>query len=405
MKKEARFVGVSMLGLFFLGCGSRQEARIVASSPVQPSVEVTVEVTVEPPAYAIGENLWVHSSAEIRLDGPTGPIVGHAYPGARMTVISIDQGWLEVGLEQFGHRRVGNSHQGLLTGFVSSTHLGREEASVAPPLLKGRVVENFRRALSTAPFEEDWFANTSCGVLRVLEDRDDPDGQSAQKLVQYREGVEIFGWSDRPVQGLRGDRHCPKRVIYADRWELEQGAQPEVPSGYVLRDPERAALAASQALKTGSRFYWLLDEVEGTICREYQIGEQELVSEPYVKERRVARERHVARRDGAWIELSGPHWYRQEPDGWSRWMSSRCLYAYEVVEAQSDRLLVVNGRVGGSTDSAPSTRPYAYHPKDVEPWFLSHEACLEAAQLRNANPPSIEPQQHAEVIPNAHTGC
>lgn len=401
MKKEVRFVGVSILGFFLLGCGSRQEAQTPTASPVQPPVEVRNE----PPAYEIAEQLWVQSSTEIRLDGPTGPVVGRAYPGARLTVVSITEQWLEVGLEQFGHRFVGNSHQGLLTGFVSSTRLGRGEASVSPAALKGRVVENFRRALSPTPFGEDRFVDTSCGVLRVAEDRDNPDGQSAQKLAQYRDGVEIFGWSDRPVRGLRGDNICPRRVIYADRWQVELGNRPQVPPGYVLRDLERSTLAASHALKTGNQFYWLLDEAEGAVCRGYRIGDQELVSEPYVKERRVVREIHGYQRVGSWLELLGPDWERQEPNGWNSFMSMRCAQIYEVVEAHDDSLLLVFGRSSLSPDSAPDMRPYAYHPKDVEPWFLSHQACLEAAELRNANPPSIEPQQLAESIPNAHSGC
>jgi hypothetical protein len=263
------------------------------------------------------------------------------------------------------------------------------------------VVENFSRDLMLTPFDRDRFATTACGVLHIVDETTDDRGRALQKVTQRRAGIELSGWVSEPIAGLRGSHRCSHPVVYAECAGCSDQL-PVVPAGYLTVAPAEADRVADRTLGTGTTVYWLLDEAEGTICRAFRVEGDELVSEPYrdpeSDDVTLIVAHYGVRRRGAFLELTGPTWVRRTADGREHAAEARCLDLIQVVDAGDDRLLVMHG---ATTERAV----YAYHPEAPEPWFLSEASCRQAAELRNANPPTSEPSRYAGGTPQTHSGC
>jgi hypothetical protein len=119
----------------------------------------------------------------------------------------------------------------------------------------------------------DWFASTRCGDVRVIA----PDPWRT-RVSQVRDGVELMGWVDGPLDFVRGPFRCTLRVVWREadgRWMLSRGTTEanmvEVqtsPDGFVHADAPLDDELAPLLAKGGS-VYWLVAAAPRVACKRW----------------------------------------------------------------------------------------------------------------------------------------
>jgi len=233
---------------------------------------------------------------------------------------------------------------------VSTAGLESLVVPVAPPAIRTAVHHRLalQYAEGTPPTE------VRCGEIEVLAE------EPARTRVRVRErGVVLEGWVEGAV-APRGEESCPPRVMRVRPAQASLRGQPPappepLPEGFVeVRDVE---------VKRRGSVWWRLGGDEPR-CERWKWRREGSMLERRTAEARAWYE--VREAEGAAFTLYGPGWESTRPNGSSG--GFLCAQPIRVVDAADDRWVVVTGE-----------RSFvAYHRDDVQHWFLSEQACLDA---------------------------
>lgn len=367
----------SAMGLF-AGCTS-----VVEPAPEAPVPDPAPASRASSDVVIAGTDVYVRDEAVLRLDGPDGPVIGRALPGARLRVLGVEGGFVRAVIAGHGHRL----NEGVVTdleGYIDAHVVSDVPVAALEPELEGRIVTGFRRDLLLHP-GGPIFAETVCGPLRIVEEHDE-----AQRVAQLRGGVEITGWVDSPIRAHRGSLSCGQRALIVSPDE----PAPAVPPGW--EHPDVADASLQRLMRPGESVWWLEDEDTGARCHRMRIERDRVVGDPFPSERGLVRIVYWIERDRAHLEMYGPHGERRRGGRWRRDFLSRCVNAYDIVRIEDEHALVVGSGWNGA-------RVHAYHPDDAERWFRSAAACERAAAERNTPPSSSG--EATRLVPPSHAGC
>ncbi|MBI2894507.1 MAG: hypothetical protein HYY06_13225 [Deltaproteobacteria bacterium] len=327
-----------------------------------------------------GLGLFVQAHADLHLGAPDGPVVGRALPGAYLPVIEPGPRTTEIALP--GYQIAIDNRWRPVRAFVDSRSLGTRELPL-PPSPDAADFRDHARDLSVVPGGPT-FAQTLCGPLRVVEERD-----GLPRIAQHRAGVEVMGWARVGFERRRGDLACPPRVVER-RWSMDEAApQPELPEGYVAADSTLGD-PLGERVRRGGRIFWLEEEgFDGLACTDWRIqaergasdrvrlsssfiddsGDANLVVSSFIFEYAAADSVHLPS-----VVLLGPQTEVRANRGRGpvrSSMSMGCGEIYTIVSADPERVRVVRGQYLFGL--------VGYHPEDAETWYLDRRACESAA--------------------------
>ena len=354
--------------------------------------------------------LHVAKVSELRLLSPEGPVIGRVHPGAVVRILERRAEHVAFELPF----RSANGHERVV-GWVHRAALATEPVPRAPVALRGRVVRDFSAALTYGK-QRTPFATTLCGEIllpdddpsrtvpgssmlarTLLEDGVWDDGdpihqQRWRRAIQVEAGVEIAGETEW-ILGNAGPIHCAARVV-EDRpsgWFRTGGREPDrrveaLPASWIRVTAAPSDAFADLATEK-ARVHWLVQTREGPSCRAWTLEARRASAggEPRFEGRLVRRVStptelvvhsyplsYEAARPGSFgsLGLLGPYKTtyaagRVDQSGW------KCAHSLAFARRSGDTLELLRSRLDAVV---------AYHPDDVERWYLTEEACESARQ-------------------------
>lgn len=383
----------SLVGLA-AACGG---AAVPAARPPASVPVAAAEPSPEPEEMVLPE--VAPRDVALHLDRPDGPVIGRLLAGARLVAEDRHDPFVQVALGGV-YRPVPLS--GGITALPLSAWIDtRELAEPAAPVVDTTVreVRDFGTLMQLTP-DGGGFAWTTCGPLRIVEERRDAQGElAATRIAQTFDGYELVGWTESPLSRRRGDHRCPPEVIAAVQGYVLMPGQtvpvPDpLPAGFVEAHMVPASRVTAMA-RARSEIYWIEETDAGAVCQPWRLAVRRGAtalehdeSQPSGWRGRASYEVYVS--DGG-VVLLGPtvHWIRQ-PRGQLQVgdLSFACGSEYAMVEANAERIVLLPGQHNGGVRG--------YRPEQTESWFLSRDACEAAVQRA----PSVD-----EALALAHKGC
>jgi hypothetical protein len=341
---------ILVMTLVLAGCGA---AVVAPSKPVVRAPVAKVEV-VAPPPLAEGPAV-VQRETVLRIDEADGIEIGRAFAGAHVRVVHVVGAAAEVEVPDVKRH-----------AWVDASALGAREVPLVEPPLEGRTVRDFYSHVMERRGDDHAFFYTRCGPLQILE-----QATGTSRVAQRFDGFEIVGWSELPIRGSRGDFPCPARI-----------AETGTPVGFT---PSRQVDVAS-VLRADRTVHWLGENEDGSFtCADWHVTKKGELRHAG----RSSETTYTIEREGSRVALLGP----TVRTGKSESSSYGCADVYRAVDLDGDRLVLVPHQAGWRPISA-------YHPDDVEVWYLSESACRAAATRASSAPTTVA----TSSIP-VHTGC
>lgn len=347
-----------LLAVPLLGLGA---CRPVTARVTTPAAAPAADA----PTAAVIEGDIVQRSVTLHLERPDGPPIGTVHRGAKVHVERRDGAWVEVvvpGVDRPIRTERGMT-SGPLTAWIEGDALGRGPTPPAMPTVRGWSVRDHYRQLKLVPGGTA-FAYTACGALEVIEAT-----EAASRVSQTREGFELVGWTDTPIDTPRGEYRCEPRVFASPGGAAPGSPAPAIPSGFVAVGDVDAGLRTLARPRT---IYW---SVDGERCDRWQLGRTTLRRQQTIEGARMRVEYAVEREADA-ITLYGPS---VVPVGsttgapsWAGGGGDR----FTVVGHADDRVVLLPG--------ARHQPVLAYHPDDADAWYTTAAAC--EAGLRRSTP-------------------
>lgn len=376
------------------------------------------EATLTQPADRAGLMLYAQRTTDLHLDSKQGPVIGRLHPGAFVGVAVRGEGRGMVAVPRYN--RTNAADPKTLLAYVDVSALGPHPAPEVVPVLAGRVAHDFGVSLH---LRGQWAAvdNLLCGELHFVE----VDGDT--RATQYYRGVEVSGWLESKwYWGDHGPTPCPGRTVFRHRdtlflldgrdW-LDARAVASIPADFMRvappkDDPLRAAILA------GTSVYWLTRSDEQLVCREWrpkarwlragQTGVNCLAKQDMLEGELLQRNDSLgtyfpmnytpvaADQSGGSLELLGPY-FKRFGTGY------KCGVAFQLLAAVGDVLFMERPGVYAAGGPPPKEyKPVAFHPQDVERWYLTRESChaaLAKAELAIQQDPSSTERL------GLHVGC
>ena len=363
------------------------------SGSQEPLEGYLLEAQLTQPADRAGLMLYAQRTAELHLDMPDGPIIGRLHPGAFVGVAA--RGGRSVVVAVPRYRRT-NSKAGALLAYVEVSALGVAPIAERAPAIAGKLVRNFGVPLH---LREQWAAidNLLCGGFHIEESNGDT------RATQYYRGIEVSGWLESAwYWGDHGPSPCPARTVYRGNGKLVllEGRDwldaqdiASIPPGFTAIDPPLSDPLA-KAIEQGQSLYWLTLAHGQLACRGWhpkahwlhagQSGANVFANRDQLEGELSDGDEYFpmnytpvsADKSGGWLELLGPH-FKKSHTGW------RCGVAFTLRAAQGATLYMEGPGAYSSGGGPPKEyAPVAFHPEDVERWYLSRDGCNTA--LANA---------------------
>jgi hypothetical protein len=361
------------------------------------------------PTLEHGLGLYVERATDIHLGERGGPVLGRASPGAYLPVVGIRDAVAEVTVPRHGRNEGTELH-----AFVDASAL-----DVAIPPVPAQGEEGPAETVDLLDLDEGLglaprgpvIGRTACGPVHVLE----RDGKSV-RIAQEHDGIRIVAWVEAPSI-RRGAHRCARTVerkatMVNGEWV---DRDPPIPPGYarvaVGRDP------LEPLVRRGGIVSWLVAHGEELACEEWRVRptkarkEDAAVTWPPLRadferpttvdsdppfgaggprlselaerprnEPKVPRFQHITlvrhaqyfgARDSApaQMELEYAEWRGYRPQPGTAEGIALCGY--------SDSNMVVGTSAGAVTilSKGGTSQTVAYHPEDVESWYLTRTAC------------------------------
>lgn len=349
------------------------------------------ETTLTRPADRAGLMLYAQRTTELHLDSKGGPVIGRLHPGAFVGVAVSGEGRGVVAVPRY--TRTNAAEPRTLLAYVDANALGPHPVREVAPAFEGRRVYNFGLPLH---LRDQWAAvdNLLCGAFHVVE------GQGDTRATQYYRGVEVSGWLESSWNwGDHGPTPCPARSVFRhqNRLVLLDGRDwldtreiPSIPAGFMLVEPPRTDPLGA-ALVAGKSIYWLTRSSDQLACREWrpkahwlragQTGVNGLAQQDMLQGELLQRNDSLGTyhpisytpvavdKSGGSIELLGPY-FKRFGTGY------KCVVAFQLRAARGDVLFVE--RLGTHSSGGAPPKEYtrvAFHPQDVEHWYLTQDSC------------------------------
>ncbi|MBI5546325.1 MAG: hypothetical protein HY901_20755 [Deltaproteobacteria bacterium] len=332
----------------------RIRARDPSGSPVEgyaPELKGTVA------GEERGLGLYVQTETPLFL-APNGAEIGRALPGTYLPVVSMDACFAEVVLRDFSR----TSTPGPFRAYLAVDAVGTRELSPRPASRSPRFVRDHRRLLLVEPGQPATaFSETRCGRLEVLETRRDADGVEVQRVAQGEQGVQLWGWVDRPVAEARGEDRCPARVLEKQQVVAFDG-EASLPEGFLRLGDASALLKEYEKLTRKERSVFIpLVDGDGVRCEAFKLR---------LKGTELVRaEQEKGKKPPSWqVRISGG---RLTLSGSCRGGGS-CAMPYLLAGVSAERIVLLPAK---DDLAARAEKLFAYHQDDTEPWFLERSAC------------------------------
>jgi hypothetical protein len=341
--------------------------------------------------------------AWLYLDRPYGPIIGRVYPGTPVSVKETKEQWLLIRVGRYerqawfyeNKRRAGVTTNPL-TAWARRDAFAHRAVRKSRPPSDGIRVRDFQVDLSHTPKNtvaeaagnrQLPFAETLCGPMRVLRQKFGRGNRPIHSLVaQYRNGFEVMGWADYPIDSMQGDHRCPARVVF-ERTGQQLGRQPVVPKGFVRSAGRSAHLALKNLISAGRSVYWIEEKRKSYNCRRWRFAP----NPPGPSSGRLTlRMNKPSRHNEVWfgyilrpdrtLTLFGPNSRSVREEGAVSVVSTTsalCAVSMTAVELRPGRITMLSNLSSGK-------RVSAYHPDDGQTWYLNRKACLGAASNLDA---------------------
>jgi hypothetical protein len=335
--------------------------------------------------------------------------------GARVVAVSRVGDQVRIAVPQFP---VYQPNASMVNGILPSAVLQDRVLPLGPPgPHRGIVVENHEAELVTQRDGKRWTFELQCGVAEVLDQVQKPGASEVwQQISQTREGIELRGWTNEPIDRSWGGHVCGARAVTMrpdmhepfehgffagqallktvhwlrpsepdsdaiDRAAFERIDEAPVPEGFEQVKPELIR-SAMRDLKRGARLY-SIEAIEEGRCVERVVSQNKLryrYEETGVSgaRTRVEVEYSVGLGSEGRIDLDGPVVRR-----WAQGRHSGIAYAC------SSWLRVVGVDDTGLQLVAGSFPVVSYHPDDVARWYRTREAC-ETALAKHPRLPLAE---------------
>lgn len=337
------------------------------------------EAMMKTPADRRGLMLHGQRVSELHLDSPAGPVIGRIHPGAFVSIAPQDDGatWL-VAVPRYSESS-GEGHP--LLAYVDRSALGPAPQKQVPPVLAGKVSRDFGLPLWADDLSRVLVNRLLCGDFYITGE----DGR--ERASQYHDGIEVSGRLDVWTWRDRGESACLGRMVFqrGERLQeargkdwLDAAAIEAVPEGYRRLDlPEKDPLAA--VIERRASVFWLVQTKRGLECHEWRVTQSSARkgATPAVLEGQLRRQRdpiHAYFRFDYGPSPGGP--VRGDLSLWGPYFTGggyKCGRPFSLVGADTDLLYVDNPKL--RTDPPGEWKLVAYHPDDVEHWFLGREAC------------------------------
>ena len=267
--------------------------------------------------------------------------------------------------------------------WVRLDDLGLERHSLAPADRSEVWVARQSRVVRIDPEREDSaFAFVSCMPARLAETR--MLGDLAAQKVDYRfDGVIVSGWVEQPFPDKNHDPRCDRMVVRKDSSAPDaeaassSAARPTVrvegvlhPAGFITAEsfPEQADLPNSiaDAFRPGRTFFVPVMQSLRLECAAYRVAPDRKKSLRGLVRRKppsadISHFEYGLELKSNGVTIDGPNIARKNGES----SIGLCMNELRFVRVSSDRLEMV------STDGIP----LAFHPDDVEVWYLSKATC------------------------------
>jgi hypothetical protein len=240
------------LALALTGCPKETPAPIDSGADTGP-----------PPLNGIA---YATRTVDLHYDSMGGPVVGHAYAGARVRVTPYKTEYVRV---HIGREWLHDKDDGVIL-YADKTAFAREEQPRAPIPFAPSMHDVPSLDIRPAADNSSTFAATICGDIRILT----PPGIVPAQVSQLHDGIEVSGWADKQPQ--RGDR-CNVRRVEREGNELrlkggltkaDNQKIDSVPPGFVTASAGPDALAP--LLRSGKSIWWLVFGNENAQCYEWK---------------------------------------------------------------------------------------------------------------------------------------
>ncbi|MEZ4298572.1 MAG: hypothetical protein R3B70_26710 [Polyangiaceae bacterium] len=322
-----------------------------------------------------GLMLYGQRISDLHLDSPTGPVVGRIHPGAFLSVAPHDETHWQVAVPRYS---------GLLA-YVEKSALGPTPQRQVTPVQTGKRVEDFGMDLWT-PGGTKAFTTLLCGDFHVQ----DQDGGAIAS--QYYDGIEITGRLDTSqwIWGEHGETRCLGRLVYDVKGHLREGAGKDfrdsveierIPEGYVrVQLPPVDPFV--DLMDRRASFFWLVETKRGLECHEWKVATAARERKAPEGPRITGKIKRL--RDPIQAELDAQYHPSSAPDTpgdlalWGPHFKEggyKCGRRFSILASGAEWLYVDNP---GLRKGPVSGTLVAFHPADVEHWFLTSGACQAA---------------------------